>query len=588
MAKTDEKIILPAALGLAIIFFVCTAAPAASPSPSADRILQPQALNYCGIYELALTEPNLTGSGVKFAVLCRSTTYADGEPQNDYRPDTTNSCFSKSNFSFHDYQSASAGISPHSTAVCSILFGSDGLGYNSSTGLGYNSSTGPFEYRSIVPSAKADIYEFWYFLTNYVYPHRTPDADIITASFGTQFDCWWTRGIDSLAETAGLPVVAGIGNGLDAHDSVLYPAAGANCIAVGVIDSVNVRDPAINLSQFSLARPEHSSFGPTPDGRCKPDIVAPGNCLAAVEPNRYEPAGNWSSFSAPVVAGAVGLLIQKARQQPELSDAISPDGGGCVIKAIVLNSADKLPYWHKGRPGSKDDHQVPLDYIQGAGALNAINAYRQLISGHHKPGSAPSAGWDKNTLSAENNRWNAYRISIPAAKAKTIAATLVWNRHYSRSYPFEPLTERDANLRLEMWAVDANEPANDYLLDYSDSPVDNVEDIYCRTDPNYTDYELVVEYGNSSDSGQPAGSSELYGLAWNAGDTAATDSIFLYDLNADGTVSTADFTILFDNWVGSISRPDDYHIGDINGDGVIDEKDFQLMMDHFTTSTDQH
>ena len=78
-----------------------------------------------------------------------------------------------------------------------------------------------------------------------------PDADIVTASIGSPLEDWWTRGIESMAEHHGLIVVTGIGNGLNANDPLLYPAAGANVIGVGVIDSVNVEDPVINLTNFS-------------------------------------------------------------------------------------------------------------------------------------------------------------------------------------------------------------------------------------------------------------------------------------------------------------------------------------------------
>ena len=88
-----------------------------------------------------------------------------------------------------------------------------------------------------------------------------------------------------------------------------------------------------------MPTPGHSSCGPTSNGQSKPDIVAPGNCLiprAAGEAG-YEVAGDWSSFAAPVVAGAVGLLVQEARQNPELGLAVSKTGGNCVMKAVLLD-----------------------------------------------------------------------------------------------------------------------------------------------------------------------------------------------------------------------------------------------------------
>ncbi|GAI04430.1 unnamed protein product, partial [marine sediment metagenome] len=211
------------------------------------------------------------------------------------RPSTEHNCLAEKQFSFNDQAELLAGISPHSTAICSILFGKDPNAFNP--------QLGQFYYQGAAPEAKADIYEFWHFLINNVFPGTPPDADIITASIGNQFEDWWTRGIESLVERYGLIVVAGIGNGSNVHDPLLYPGAAANVIGVGVVDSVNTENLAANLAHFSLAYPEHSSFGPTADGRCKPDIVAGGNCLAADsnEPDRYGPTGSWSSFSTPVV-----------------------------------------------------------------------------------------------------------------------------------------------------------------------------------------------------------------------------------------------------------------------------------------------
>jgi hypothetical protein len=549
-------------------------------------MLQPQGLNHAGIYTLRQIDPNLTGDGVKFAVISRSITYIDGEPQNDYRMDISHNCFKSIQFDFHDQGQLSPGISPHSTAICSILLGEDPYAFNP--------NLGQFYYQGVAPAAKVDVYEFWHFLVNNVFPHLPPDADVITASMGTQFEDWWTRGIESLVEHYGLIIVAGIGNGSNAYDPPLYPGAAGNVIGVGVVDSVNAEDLATKLANFALAYPEHSSAGPTGTGRSKPDIVAVGNCLAASanDPKRYEPTGSWSSFSTPIVAGAAGLLVQKAKRDPDLSMAVSPDGGNCVIKAILMNSATKLPYWHKGRLTKDDDHSAPLDYVQGAGMLNAVAAYRHLIAGQNKPGNAPPIGWDNNLLDKDETPQNSYRITLPEPADKVITATIVWNKHYNSTYPFEPRPDKDANLRLELWAVDSNDPANGILLDYSDSAVDNVEHIYWRTDPNrqdglrhYTNYEITVSFSDTDKQIETA-ATQRYGLAWNVSDKKDDNSIFWYDLNADGVVNELDFTILVSNLVNSRQSPESYLLGDINTNGEIDVNDVEILVRHKNAKAD--
>lgn len=550
-----------------------TGSTASAQEPQNTKILQPQGLELAGIYPLKKIDPNLTGEGVRFAVICRSITYIDDEPQNDYRPDIEHNCFNSSILFLHDQGQPPAGISPHSTAICSILLGEDPNAFYP--------PIGQFYFQGIAPQAQADIYEFWYFLTNNIFEHLPPDADIITIDNGIQFEDWWTNGIDSLAENYGLTIVAAIGNGTDAYDPVLYPGAGANIIGVGVIDSVDTKDIATNLEHFALAYPEHSTFGPTPDERCKPDIVAPGNCLAAIEnkPNVYEPTGNWSSFSTQIVAGTIGLLVQKAKQDPNLSPAISPDAGNCVIKAILLNSAVKLPFWHKGRLQTDDDHTVPLDYIQGAGMLNAVGAYRHLTSGLNEPGDVSPTGWDLNQLYSSSGLENVYKITLAEPADKFITTTVVWNKHFERTYPFEPAPEKDSNLRLEVWAVDPNNHGNDYLLDYSDSIVDNIEHIYIPADPNYSNYEIILSM-NKNDDPREIAIAQSYGLAWNISDKQDTDSIFWYDLNADGIVNESDFAILLNNILNSTKSPDGYLLGDINADGAIDIKDFNILIEH--------
>jgi hypothetical protein len=531
------------------------------------------------VQELRQTDPNLTGAGVKFAVICRSLTYIDGEPQNDYLPNFNHNCFTTKQLNFHDHNGIDAGISPHSTAVCSILFGEDPQAYSP--------ELGNFYYQGIVPQAQAHIYEFWHFLINNVFTGSPPDTDIITASMGSCFEDWWTRGIESMAQNYGIIVVAGIGNGTDVYDPPLYPGASANVIGVGVVDSADTENLAANLENYCLAYPEHSSLGPASDGRCKPDIVAVGNSMAADAKvlDKYEPTGSWSSFSTPIVAGTVGLLVQKAKQEPNLSLALSADGGNCVFKAILMNSAAKLPYWHKGRLTKDDDNSCPLDYIQGAGMLDPTQAYQQLIAGPNEPGNCSQTAWDLNELDKDPNAKNNYHFIVSEPAAKIITATMAWNRHYSSVYPFEALPEKDPDFKLELWAFDVNDPSNKYLLDYSNSSVDNVEHIYYPADANYTNYEIIVSHSDINEPNR-ASAENRYAIAWNVSENPNSTEqqeepsadILWYDLNADGIVDLIDFTILFENIISSMRNPERYLLGDINSDGAIDTEDLKLIL----------
>jgi hypothetical protein len=557
-----------------VVLLLAGLAAAARAADAPDSSSQPQALGWAGVYALQQAEPNLTGTGLRVAVICRSATYNDKcEPQNDYQPNAGHICFQNAKLHFYNDPVPTPGVSSHSTAICSILFGADPRG----TAPQFE----PFPYRGVVPAAEGHIYEFWHFVTKYVYAQAMPEADVAVASFGQPLESEWTRGIEALIEHQGLVVVASIGNGSNASNPPFYPGAGPDAIGVGVVSSVNATDPATKLSHFALAYPEESSVGPTQDGRCKPDVIAPGNCLVAETDGEegYTVAGDWSSYAAPVAAGAVGLLIQAARQDPNLAPAVSPEGGSCVLKAVLMSSATKLPYWHKGRLSPDDDHETPLDYVQGAGMVNAVGAYRVLKAGQGRPGDVPATGWDLNQLSLKQPVAQVYRMVVEEPGSKMLTATLVWNRHYRNEYPFKRLADSDNDLRLEVWAVDPLNPNNSLLLDYSDSRTDNVEHICVAADAEHTIYEIVVSY-SMAEGRVGLVTDERYGLAWTVAEKPAGDDILWHDLNADGVVDEQDFAILMNNLVTGLKSPQAYVIGDVNKDGTIDDKDLTLIGKH--------
>ncbi|MFH1616723.1 MAG: S8 family serine peptidase [Planctomycetota bacterium] len=532
---------------------------------------EPGLFEYTGTYQLRRIDPNLTGSGIRFAVISRSMTYVDGYPQNDYRPHTDHQSFDGSNVTFHDDGRLSSGVSAHCTAVLSILIGDDA---NASY-----PELGRFYYEGAAPDSQVDVYEFWHFAANNIYSALSPGADIITMSIGWQFEDWWTRGLESIAEHSGTLVIAGIGNGTNAYDSVLYPGACSNVLGVGVVSAAESNNVELTLRHFGLSSPANTSCGPTDNRRAKPDIVAPGNCLVADTNSfdRYRITGSWSSFATPVVAGTAALLLQKTKSEPDLDEAIGTGYRNCLIRTVLMNSAVKLPYWHKGQVSPADDHSVPLDYAQGAGVLNAVGAYEQLVAGRMEPGRVRARGWDKNCLDEEKNPQNIYSFSVNQEDHNGfLCTTLVWNRHFQQQYPFAS-TGEDDDLRLELWAVDINQPENDILLDYSDSNTDNLEHIYFALDPNYTDYEIVVSFGSAADANYTE-KSECYVLAWNIARQSAYEQILWYDFNFDGIVDDADFSIILENVVDAMNGSDDYLLGDINLDGRIDLQDMEIVI----------
>jgi len=486
----------------AVLFVLCFFCALAFATP-----LHPAALHYTGTHQLQLDQ-YLDGTGTTITSVCRSLTYKDGDPQMDYNWNASHKCFADTDLTLSD---GLGGISPHATSIGGILVGSDPNAYDP--------DNGDFYYFGAAPGATVKISEFWRFISNFTAADNPVETDVITMSVGVAFESWWTRRLELLASEQGTVIVAGIGNGKDVCEPQYYPAAGPNCIGVGVIDPADANSLDSSLIDFTLPSQAHSSIGPTSDGRCGVDIVAPGNCLVpdANSPTGYSRSGNWTSFAAPVVAGTISLLTQHVKSDEVLAPAIADDGGNCVMKAILLNSAKKLDNWHKGTPDPNDDTEYSLDFLQGAGALDAQTAFAQLNAGIQSPGKVSATGWDSGKIERLQDAVKYYRFKLDETADYDIAVTLTWNRHYKSEYPYVADLKKDRDLRVELWASDNGKPGTEKMIDYCDTVNDNIEHIYCKAEPGLNTYEILVASNDDPlmKKGEEITSSpETYALAW--------------------------------------------------------------------------
>lgn len=129
-----------------------------------------------------------------------------------------------------------------------------------------------------------------------------------------------------------------------------------NAIIVGATDSIDVINAA-------------SSFGPTKDGRIKPDISAVGvNVFSLSFDNQYV-TKTGTSMATPMVSGAAALLYERFRQ---LNSNVNPTSD--LIKALLCNNAD-------------DINNLRPDYRTGFGRLNGANALKALEENRFEKGS---------------------------------------------------------------------------------------------------------------------------------------------------------------------------------------------------------
>ncbi|QNJ98324.1 S8 family peptidase [Constantimarinum furrinae] len=106
----------------------------------------------------------------------------------------------------------------------------------------------------------------------------------------------------NLAFDKGMLLVSSAGNAGNGFGTVATPADAPGVLTVGAVD--------LNGNYVSF-----SSRGPTVDGRVKPDVMAKGLDAAVISQNGNVTTSNGTSFSSPIMAGAVTSLWEV---RPEL------------------------------------------------------------------------------------------------------------------------------------------------------------------------------------------------------------------------------------------------------------------------------
>jgi hypothetical protein len=231
-----------------------------------------------------------------------------------------------------------------------------------------------------------------------------------------------------------------------------------NAICIGSIEPIT--------SDRKISMTSYSSWGPTDDGRIKPDLVANGQKLLSVSyaaDDAYLPMSG-TSMATPAAAGIGALLVQDFRKvrgrEPFSSD----------IKAILIHSADDA-----GEPGP--------DPVFGWGAVNAFAAGR-IISrkSEHMV--------DEGELAESKTKTYALQ-----ADGQAIRVTLVWNDpagepNLKGLNDSTPALKDDLDLELsdpdgQLYYPYSLDPANPLAPARHDRPnrVDNVEVIDATLKP---------------------------------------------------------------------------------------------------------
>lgn len=379
-------------------------------------------------------------------------------------------------------------------------------------------------------------------------------ADVINSSWGffepTGFN-FTAVAIDGLLdETRKIGVFSAGNSGSFGPDTVGGAAAGFNSISVGALASDIDPNPFERRSSFSSYGP-NSYFDPItetviPGVRASVHITAPGQDLTLGfyggttggnfggtdstngSGEFYSANRAGTSFSAPIVAGGASLLVDAGYDRFSGGNSID----GRVIRAVLLNSADKLPGWNNGQTTGKDGvvrTTQALDWEVGAGRMNLARAFEQYLNGSTDVTGANAGtkvqpiGWDYGTVTEKTA--TDYMIGKPLVAGNIITATLSWFTDSGWDTEGDSaFIESFDNLDLQVWRTDGRGTST--LIGESASLYNTIEHLHFTVPEDGSYFLRVVWEGEQYDFVEDLNSEE-FGLAWSVVIPAPSSGLFL-------------------------------------------------------------
>ena len=249
---------------------------------------------------------------------------------------------------------------------------------------------------------------------------------------------------------------SGFNAGVDA-DCIKPRGASKNVVTVGSVNQGTA------ISTFS-------NYGPTDDGRLKPDLVAHGDAVLSLEDTSDTASGlrSGTSMATPAVAGMAVLLIEEATN---MGLTLTP----ATIKAVLIQTARDVAGIGQATTGP--------DYATGWGIAD-IQAAVDLLQ---RPGGP---GYLEDTLTVADGVGGAgaltYSFYVPPGQAET-HMTLVWSDPAGDPALAQtvPKLVNDLDLRLiapdstvfTPWILDPTIPENAAVRNGGDDALNNVEQV---------------------------------------------------------------------------------------------------------------
>ncbi len=270
--------------------------------------------------------------------------------------------------------------------------------------------------------------------------------------------------------------------GSTGFESVNAASLAKNVLIVGAIESSsNSFDDLSSVSPVS-----GSGFGPTDDGRIKPDIVAPtGVYTSTSSADDAYSTGSGTSAATAVVAGSVALI--REHYQNLNSDTLT----SASLRALLAHTTDDV-----GNTGP--------DYKTGWGLINTERAVRFLSSNNDNP----SITVLKDTTLTDGG---SIQLSYTHSSTRPLVVTIAWTDPKGTppstlDDPTDILLVNDVDVSVtdpglsshQPWTLNKSNPDN--AATTGDNDVDNIEQVYI-SDASSGTYTITINHEGSLDSG---------------------------------------------------------------------------------------
>ncbi|MDX5417746.1 MAG: S8 family serine peptidase [Hymenobacteraceae bacterium] len=282
------------------------------------------------------------------------------------------------------------------------------------------------------------------------------------------------------------------------YDIIATYGTAKNILTVGAVEPIanGYKTPAdVKISSFS-------SWGPTDDGRIKPDIVGNGVGLMSsvgTADDAYS-SMNGTSMAAPNVSGSLNLL------QEHYHNIFGEFMRAATLKGLAIHTADEAGT----TPGP--------DYVYGWGLLNMEKAARMISN----PGSNLI---NERTLA----QGETYTFNVTASGAGPLMVTISWTDLEGQVIPVGPsaLNNRtprlvnDLDVRVSKglttylpWVLD---PANPTLAaSFGDNFRDNVEQVFIANAVPGENYTVTIRHKGTLANGPQAYTLLVSGIGGSA------------------------------------------------------------------------